>query len=70
MKKNDELDIDIRIETPKNNPNYRYVHLTTDKNGKYYEHGRVYPNFDKMPYQVKTHEIAELIIELLEVIPR
>ena len=69
MKKNDELEINIRIETPKSNPSYRYVHLTTEKNGKKYEHGRVYPKFDAMPYQVIAHEISYLIIELLEVIP-
>lgn len=70
MKKNDEIEIEVRIETPKNNPNYRYLCLTAERNGKKYEHGRVYTNFDKMPYPVKANEIACLIIELMEVIPR
>ena len=69
MKKNDEIEIEVRIETPKNNHNYRYVVLKAERNGKKYEHGRVYPNFDKMPYQVKANEIARLIIELMEVVP-
>ena len=66
---NEEINITMHIEIPKHNPDYRYFFLTAEKDGKKYEHGRVYRDFEKMPYKAKCYEIAQLCIELLEVIP-
>lgn len=66
---NEEINITLHIEIPKHNPKYRYVILSAEKDGKKYEHGRVYPNYEDMPYKVRCYEIAQLCVELLEVIP-